>query len=547
MSRPLEGLLVVSVEQAVAAPMCTCRLADAGARVIKIERPEGDFARGYDDLVHGECSYFVWLNRGKESVVLDLTAAADKALLAAMLERADVFVQNLKPGSVGKLGFPIARLRREHPRLICCSISGYGESGPLAMRKSYDMLIQAESGLASITGTIEPSRVGVSVVDIASGMNAYEAILEALIERARTGEGAELSISMFDAMADWMTVPLLQQEAGAPPRRIGLAHVSISPYGAFRSRDGIDILISIQSDREWRTLAEKVLDGRRARRRSRLRHQRRTRQAPCRDGRQSRRGIWCVRRRITDEKTRRRRHRLRARQQSGRAGAASASAPHYRRNAERPGVLSGAGRTARRGVAALRSGAGARRAHRQGAFGIYPPSLWARGIKGNARSKIMDIGFIGLGNMGAHMARRLVEAGHKVIVYDTRQEAIGNLAALGAVAARSPKEVADAAETVMVSLPTPDIVLKVATGPDGVIEGKRVRRFVDLSTTGSVMAQRIFAALKERNIVQIDAPVSGGVQRCGKRHRRRHGVRAPRRRGGGRAGTKSDRQVLFHR
>jgi len=255
----LSGLLVVALEQAVAAPMCTCRLADAGARVIKIERPEGDFARGYDDLVHGECSYFVWLNRGKESVVLDLTRPADKALLGAMIARADIFVQNLKPGAAAKLGFPIAKLRREQPRLICCSISGFGETGPLATRKSYDMLIQAESGLASITGTAEPSRVGVSVVDIAAGMNAYEAILEALIARGRSGEGAALSISMFDAMADWMTVPLLQQEAGTPPQRIGLAHTSISPYGAFRSKDGIALLISIQSDREWRVLAEKVL------------------------------------------------------------------------------------------------------------------------------------------------------------------------------------------------------------------------------------------------------------------------------------------------
>ena len=259
-SLPLSGVLVVSLEQAVAAPMCTCRLADAGARVIKVERPEGDFARGYDDLVHGECSYFVWLNRGKESVVLDLGKREDKALLAALIARADVFVQNLKPGAVGKLGFDIAELRRRYPRLICCSISGFGDSGPHAGRKAYDMLIQAESGLASITGTVEPSRVGVSVVDIASGMNAYQAILEALIARQRTGEGAALSISMFDAMADWMTVPLLQQEAGAPPQRIGLAHTSISPYGAFKSRDGVDILISIQSDREWRVLAEKVLN-----------------------------------------------------------------------------------------------------------------------------------------------------------------------------------------------------------------------------------------------------------------------------------------------
>jgi formyl-CoA transferase len=260
MTLPLSGLLVVSLEQAVAAPMCTCRLADAGARVIKVERPEGDFGRYYDQLVHGECSYFVWLNRGKESVVLDLAKPDDKALLAALLARADVFVQNLKPGAAEKLGFAVPRLRREHPRLICCSITGYGESGPYTMRKAYDMLIQAESGLASITGTIEPSRVGVSVCDIASGLNAYEAVLEALIARGRSGEGAELSICMFDAMADWMAVPLMQQEAGAPPKRVGLAHTSIAPYGAFRSRDGIDILISIQSDREWRILAEKVLD-----------------------------------------------------------------------------------------------------------------------------------------------------------------------------------------------------------------------------------------------------------------------------------------------
>lgn len=260
MPLPLEGLLVVALEQAVAAPLCSCRLADAGARVIKIERPEGDFARGYDKLVHGECSYFVWLNRGKESVVLDLAGAEDKALLAAMVARADVFVQNLKPGAVAKLGFPLDALRRKHPRLITCSVSGYGEDGPYAERKAYDLLVQAESGLASITGgPTEPSRVGVSVCDIAAGMNAYEAVLEALITRGRTGEGAAISVSMFDGMADWMATPLMQHEGGAPPKRIGLAHTSIAPYGVFKTRDGADILISIQSDREWRVLAEKVM------------------------------------------------------------------------------------------------------------------------------------------------------------------------------------------------------------------------------------------------------------------------------------------------
>jgi len=259
MNQPLSGLLVISLEQAVAAPMCTCRLADAGARVLKIERPEGDFARFYDEFAHGESSYFVWLNRGKESVVLDLGSADDKALLEVMVGRADIFVQNLKPGTVGKLGFPIARLRRDYPRLICCSISGFGEDGPYAFRKAYDLLIQAEVGLASITGTTEPSRVGVSVVDVGTGMNAYEAILEALIARERTGEGAALSVSMFDSMADWMTVPLLQQEAGKPPQRVGLAHAAIAPYGVFPTRDGAGVLIAIQNDREWRVLAEKVL------------------------------------------------------------------------------------------------------------------------------------------------------------------------------------------------------------------------------------------------------------------------------------------------
>jgi len=260
MTLPLEGLLVVSVEQAVAAPHCTCKLADAGARVIKIERPEGDFARRYDALVHGESAYFVWLNRGKQSVVLDLGKTEDKALLEAMLGKADVFVQNLKPGALARLGFAFERLRKDYPRLICCSISGYGESGPYAQRKAYDMLIQAESGLASITGGPEaPARAGVSVVDIAAGMNAYEAILEALLVRARTGQGAAIAISMFDAMTDWMTVPLLQHEGGDTPKRIGLAHTSISPYGAFKTRDGGDVLISIQNDREWRILAEHVL------------------------------------------------------------------------------------------------------------------------------------------------------------------------------------------------------------------------------------------------------------------------------------------------
>ncbi len=260
MTLPLSGVLVVSLEQAVAAPQCTCRLADAGARVIKIERPEGDFARAYDHVVHGESANFVWLNRGKESVVLDLAKEDDKTLFAALLAKADVFVQNLKPGAIGKLGFAIERLRRDHPRLICCSISGYGETGPYASRKAYDLLVQAESGVASVTGGPEaPARVGVSLADIGAGFNAYQAILEALIARGRTGEGAAVNVSLFDAMAEWMTVPLLHHEGGRPFKRIGLAHAGIAPYGVFRTKDGADILIAIQNDREWRVFADKVL------------------------------------------------------------------------------------------------------------------------------------------------------------------------------------------------------------------------------------------------------------------------------------------------
>jgi itaconate CoA-transferase len=261
MTVPLTGIFAVTLEQAVAAPLCSCRLADAGARVVKVERPEGDFARNYDHLAGGESAYFVWLNRGKESICLDLTVNADKAVLAAMLGKADVFVQNLKPGAIAKLGFAIDKLRQKHPRLIVCSISGYGEEGPYAQRKAYDMLIQAESGVASVTGSADaPARVGVSLCDIGAGMYAYEAILEAIIARERTGAGAAISVSMFDAMADWMTVPLLQHEGGMPPRRMGLAHTSIAPYGVFKTSDNADILISIQSDREWRVLAEEVLE-----------------------------------------------------------------------------------------------------------------------------------------------------------------------------------------------------------------------------------------------------------------------------------------------
>lgn len=258
---PLQGITVIAVEQAVAAPFCSSRLADAGAHVIKIERPEGDFARGYDAAAKGQSSYFVWLNRGKDSEVVDLATPEGRARLEALIASADVLLQNLKPGSMDKMGFARERLRQDYPRLICCTITGYGDTGPYADRKAYDLLIQAESGLASITGGPDgPSRVGLSIVDIATGATAHAAILEALIGRGTTGHGADIRISMFDVMADWLTVPLLNSEAGNPPKRIGLAHPSIAPYGVFRSKDGKDILISIQSEREWKKLCAEVLD-----------------------------------------------------------------------------------------------------------------------------------------------------------------------------------------------------------------------------------------------------------------------------------------------
>lgn len=259
-SLPLQGLTVVAIEQAVAAPFTSSRLADAGARVIKIERPEGDFARGYDDVAKGQSSYFVWLNRGKELVTLDLARPEGQAELARLLDGADVLIQNLKRGAMAKLGFDFARLARDWPRLITCSITGYGEDGPMADRKAYDLLIQAELGLCSITGgPDEPARVGISLVDIATGATAHAAILEALIARATSGKGANISVSMFDVMADWLTVPLLNHEGGKSPQRIGMAHPSIAPYGTFTTRDGQPILISVQSDREWKKLAELFL------------------------------------------------------------------------------------------------------------------------------------------------------------------------------------------------------------------------------------------------------------------------------------------------
>ena len=258
----LQGLLVISLEQAVAAPYAAGRLADAGARVIKVERPEGDFARGYDQDAKGHSSYFVWLNRGKESVALNLKQAEDLQILKNMISSADIFIQNLMPGALERLGISTADLRAADPHLITCDISGYGSDGPFQQMKAYDFLVQAEVGLAEITGAPEqPGRVGVSICDIAAGMTAHQAILQALYARSCNGQGRGSAVSLFHALADWMNVPYIQsQYGGREIRRPGLHHPTIAPYGAYQCGDGRQLLLAIQNEREWQRLCSDVLE-----------------------------------------------------------------------------------------------------------------------------------------------------------------------------------------------------------------------------------------------------------------------------------------------
>ena len=262
MTGVLDGLLVVTLEQAVAAPYCSSRLADDGARVIKIERAEGDFGRRYDSFVHGESAYFVWLNRGKESLTADIKDPDDAALLHRILAKADVFIQNLAPGAAGRAGFDSGELRARHPRLITVDISGYGEDGAYAQMKAFDMLVQAESGLISITGGAnEMGRVGVSVCDIGCGMYAHTAVLKALLKRGQTGQGSGIKVSLFSGMAEWMAVPLLQRDYGGYlPPRMGLHHPSIAPYGDYGCAHDERIVIGVQNERQFANFCTHVLD-----------------------------------------------------------------------------------------------------------------------------------------------------------------------------------------------------------------------------------------------------------------------------------------------
>jgi itaconate CoA-transferase len=260
--RPLDGIKVVTLEHAVAAPLCTRQLADLGARVIKIERPgSGDFARGYDERVRGQASFFVWLNRSKESLTLDVKHAASAQILAKLLQQADVLVQNLAPGAAARLGLSYEVLRQVHPRLIVCDISGYGSDGPYRDKKAYDLLIQSEAGFLSITGSPdEPAKAGCSIADISAGMYAYSNILAALIQRGRTGQGCRIDLSMLESMTEWMSHALYYAFEGAkPPPRAGAAHATIYPYGPFPAGDGQSIMLGLQNEREWVVFCRQVL------------------------------------------------------------------------------------------------------------------------------------------------------------------------------------------------------------------------------------------------------------------------------------------------
>ena len=262
MTRPLDGITVVSLEHAIAAPFCTRQLADLGARVIKVERPGvGDFARDYDSRARGLASHFVWVNRGKESLTLDLKQPAAQAVLRQLVDRADVLVQNLAPGAVARLGLGPEVLRASHPRLIVCDISGYGNDGPYRDKKAYDLLIQSEAGFLSVSGTPdEPSKAGCSIADIAAGMYAYTSILAALLQRGRTGEGAHIDVSMLESLAEWMSYPLYYAFDGAePPARSGAAHATIYPYGPFPAGDGKTVMLGLQNEREWQSFCTQVL------------------------------------------------------------------------------------------------------------------------------------------------------------------------------------------------------------------------------------------------------------------------------------------------
>ena len=262
MTRPLDGITVISLEHAIAAPFCTRQLADLGARVIKVERPEvGDFARAYDARVGGEASHFVWVNRSKESLTLDLKQPAALAVLQELLADADVLVQNLAPGAAARMGLGAQALQEKHPRLIVCDISGYGEDGPYRDKKAYDLLIQSEAGFLSVTGTPEePCKSGNSIADIAAGMYAYTGILAALLQRGKTGKGSHIDVSMLESLAEWMGYPMYYAYDGAPPPpRSAASHATIYPYGPFPAGDGGTVMLGLQNEREWRVFCEKVL------------------------------------------------------------------------------------------------------------------------------------------------------------------------------------------------------------------------------------------------------------------------------------------------
>ncbi len=338
--RPLDGITVVSLEQAVAAPFASRHLADLGARVIKIERPQvGDFARDYDQTVNGLSSHFVWLNRSKESLALDVKHAKAKEILDKLIARADVFIQNLAPGAAGRLGLSAEELLSEHPRLIVCDISGYGDSGPYASKKAYDLLVQSEAGVLSVTGTPEtPSKVGISIADIATGVYAYSGILAALLQREKTGKGGRVEVTMLEALGEWMGYPLYYTHfSGAAPPRTGPDHATIVPYGRYLTGDGKSVMLGLQNEREWAAFCDKVLGLPRLAADSPLRQQFQAQPAPRGNSRDHRQGVLDFDDGTADREAGRGRHRQRAHQ--------------FTRGSVEPRAVQGAGSLARDGLA----------------------------------------------------------------------------------------------------------------------------------------------------------------------------------------------------
>jgi formyl-CoA transferase len=518
---PLDGITVVSVEQAVAAPLATRHLAELGARVIKVERPDGgDFARRYDTAVRGHSSYFVWLNRTKESVTLDLSAPDGRAVLDGLVAQADVVVQNLAPATASRLGLDPPTLAARYPRLIACGISGYGTGGPMSQRKAYDLLIQADAGFLEVTGSPEQRvKAGISIADIAAGMYTYSAVLAALVRRGVTGRGCPIEVAMLDALAEWMSMPLLYaHHSGASPGRAGASHATIAPYGPFPTADG-EVLLAVQHEREWRTLCTEVLaqpglvdDVRFASNSARVAHRRDLdvaigallaglTSAEVTDALEAA-GIANAAVRTLDEVWAH--PQLRARGRFASVATRSGPVEVLRPPVEFPGG------TVFGPVPAL--GEHTARCWPSSDSARPPPSEERTRMSGQ-RDEKLTVGFVGLGDMGGAMAERILEGGFPLTVCDLRAEAVSALTALGAVAADSPGALASESDVVLLCVVDDAQVLALVR--DHLVAGLRPGSVLVISSSvrpDTVHEVRRLLGADEQEGVGVevlDAPVSG--------------------------------------